>query len=65
MVITASLLTYGLARMAVEVPQAGEIRTVLVQQNNDPWIEGNEEKALHEAQNLSREGLSKSGGPTS
>jgi apolipoprotein N-acyltransferase len=39
-------LGYGLVRMAVPIPRIGSIDAVLVQQNTDPWADGDEDAAI-------------------
>jgi apolipoprotein N-acyltransferase len=39
-------LGYGTARMAKPIPLVGSIDAVIVQQNTDPWAEGDEDAAL-------------------
>ncbi|MDR2589297.1 MAG: apolipoprotein N-acyltransferase, partial [Spirochaetales bacterium] len=53
---------YGLFRMAEELPSAGNLKTVLVQQNTDPWVSGSQERNLLTVQKLSREGAAQFGG---
>jgi apolipoprotein N-acyltransferase len=53
---------YGLFRMAGDIPSAGSLRAVLVQQNTDPWIGGNQEKNLLLTQRMSRRGVAELGG---
>ncbi|MDR1315393.1 MAG: apolipoprotein N-acyltransferase [Spirochaetales bacterium] len=48
---------YGLFRMAGDIPSAGSLRAVLIQQNTDPWLGGAQEKTLLSTQEMSRAGV--------
>ncbi len=50
-------LGYGMARLQSEIPLKNRIPMVLVQQNADSWIRGNEIQTLHRTQNLTRNAL--------
>jgi apolipoprotein N-acyltransferase len=43
--------------MTGDIPVAGSIKAVIVQQNTDPWINGTQEKNLLLLENLSRRGV--------
>jgi apolipoprotein N-acyltransferase len=55
-------LVYGILRMSMHPPVLGTLKTVLVQQNTDPWIDDSGGKNLMQAQALSRDGVKKLGG---
>ncbi len=50
-------LGYGLVRMSTPIPRVGSLDAVLVQQNTDPWAEGDEENAVATDIRLAREAL--------
>lgn len=55
--LTALSLGYGLARMAVPIPRVGSIDAVLVQQNTDPWADGDEDAAVATNIRLAKEAI--------
>jgi len=50
-------LGYGLVRMAAPIPRIGSIDAVLVQQNTDPWADGDEDVALATNIRLAKQAL--------
>jgi apolipoprotein N-acyltransferase len=50
-------LGYGLVRMAIAVPKIGSLDVILVQQNTDPWAEGDDDAAVAVNIRLARKAL--------
>ncbi len=57
LILVACAMGYGLWRMATPVPCVGSLDAVLVQQNTDPWNEGNDEDAVATCIRLAREAM--------
>ncbi len=56
-VLTALFLLYGYDRLNARVPVVGRFDALLVQQNSDSWIQGNDVQTLQTAQNLTLRGI--------
>lgn len=56
-VLFLSAALYGAVRMADPIPYEKTLSVALVQQNTDPWVEGNEVPALETALRLSEQAL--------
>jgi apolipoprotein N-acyltransferase len=50
-------LGYGLVRIATPLPKVGSLDAILVQQNTDPWVDGDEDAAVATNIRLAREAL--------
>jgi len=59
---TLFFLGYGYYRMGTPIPETARVKTVLVQQNMDPWEMGKETENLRILMDLSRQGLAQMGG---
>jgi apolipoprotein N-acyltransferase len=57
LVLVAAALGYGLARMGTPIRRIGSIDAVLVQQNTDPWADGDEDAALATNIRLAKEAI--------
>lgn len=57
----AIVLTYGFVRLATPIPVTGRFDAVLVQQNSDSWIQGNDVQTLQTAEDLSARGVAELG----
>ncbi len=55
--ILTGVLIYGGIRLGKNIPVRKKVDVVLVQQNSDSWVRGNELKTIKTAQDLSREGI--------
>jgi apolipoprotein N-acyltransferase len=55
--LVAFTLTYGLLRLAKPIPRVATLNAVLVQQNTDPWVEGDEDASVAANIGLAREAL--------
>lgn len=55
--LLAAVLVYGGIRLNSDIPVRKVVDVVLVQQNSDSWIRGNELKTIKTAQDLSRQGI--------
>jgi len=58
---TIAAIAYGFGRMAMEIPVEKTFTTVLVQQNIDSWLSGNEMKSIRVGQDLTRAGIAELG----
>jgi len=56
-VLIALFLVYGYDRLNSRVPESGHFDAVLVQQDSDSWIQGNDVQTLQTAQNLTLRGI--------
>lgn len=50
-------LGYGLIRMATPIPRVGSLDAIIVQQNTDPWADGDEDAAVAANIRLARQAL--------
>ena len=55
--IIACAFIYGIIRINIKIPAEKKVSVLLVQQNIDPWREGNRDVSVLEAMQLSAEGL--------
>jgi apolipoprotein N-acyltransferase len=55
--LLVAVLAYGNLRLAAEVPVRKRLDTVMVQQNADSWVRGNEVATIRTSQRLTRAGL--------
>ena len=55
--LVAAALGYGLARLAKPIPRVASLDAILVQQNTDPWAEGQDEDAVATCIRLAREAM--------
>ena len=56
-------VVYGYYRMGTDIPVTKNARILMVQQNIDSWVGGNEVESLIRGQRLTREGIRRSGEP--
>ncbi len=61
--LIALMLVYGTIRINSTIPVVKRFNALLVQQNIDSWVSGNEIESITIGQRLSREGLEKAQGP--
>jgi apolipoprotein N-acyltransferase len=59
LVLIAGDLEYGLVKEREQIPQVGSIDTVIVQQDTDPWEDGDEEATLAANISLARKAIAK------
>ncbi len=59
--VLVMVLVYGFLRLALPIPVVNHFSAVLVQQNSDSWIQGNDVETLRTAENLSRQGIERLG----
>jgi len=57
LILFISVISYGFIRLGDEIPVRKKVDVVLVQQNSDSWIRGNELETIKTAQDLSRKGI--------
>jgi apolipoprotein N-acyltransferase len=55
--LVAGSLGYGLVRMATPIPRIGSLDAIIVQQNTDPWADGDEDAAVAANIRLARQAL--------
>lgn len=55
--VVAVAMVYGLLRLASNIPVTKRFQAVLVQQNSDSWVQGNEFQTLRTAETLATEGI--------
>jgi apolipoprotein N-acyltransferase len=60
-IIVCFVFIYGGIRLAIPVPIEQKFKTVLIQQNRDPWAEGNYAQSLIDGIDLSEQGAAKLG----
>jgi apolipoprotein N-acyltransferase len=55
--LVAGDAAYGLVRLGERIPQVGSLGAVIVQQNSDPWEDGDEDATLETSIRLAREAI--------